>query len=66
MLARRGSDEIQERSLHPDRHRVGHAVAGRVAGAQVADKAFEPMRSVWEPDAVWTQFIANMLQRTPA
>lgn len=27
-----------------------------------ADKAFEPMRSVWEPDAVWTQFIANMLQ----
>jgi beta-lactamase/hydrolase/phosphatase family protein len=27
-----------------------------------ADKAFEPMRSVWEPDAVWTQFISNMLQ----
>jgi len=30
-----------------------------------ADKAFEPMRSVWEPDRVWTQFIGNMLQRTP-
>jgi uncharacterized protein (TIGR01244 family) len=30
-----------------------------------ADKAFEPMRSVWEPDPVWTQFIGNMLQRTP-
>jgi len=30
-----------------------------------ADKAFEPMRSVWEPDVVWKQFIANMLQRTP-
>jgi len=30
-----------------------------------ADKAFEPMRSVWKPDAVWKQFIANMLQRTP-
>jgi uncharacterized protein (TIGR01244 family) len=30
----------------------------------VADKAFEPMRSVWEPDVVWKQFIANMLQRT--
>ena len=29
-----------------------------------ADKAFEPMRSVWEPDAVWKQFIANMLQQT--
>jgi len=29
------------------------------------DKAFEPMRSVWEPDVVWKQFIANMLQRTP-
>lgn len=30
-----------------------------------ADKAFEPMRSVWEPDAVWTEFIGNILQRTP-
>ena len=30
-----------------------------------ADKAFEPMRSVWEPDPVWTQFIGNMLQRMP-
>ena len=29
------------------------------------EKAFEPMRTVWEPDPVWTQFIANMLQRTP-
>src|SRR5262245_39995793 len=29
------------------------------------DKAFEPMRTVWEPDPVWKQFIANMLQRTP-
>ena len=28
-----------------------------------ADKAFEPMHSVWAPDAVWKQFIANMLQR---
>ena len=28
------------------------------------DRAFEPMRSIWEPDAVWRQFIANMLQRT--
>jgi hypothetical protein len=28
-----------------------------------ADKAFEPMRTVWEPDPVWKQFIANMLQR---
>lgn len=31
-----------------------------------ADKAFEPMRSVWEPDAIWKQFLADMLQRTPA
>jgi uncharacterized protein (TIGR01244 family) len=30
-----------------------------------ADKAFEPMRSVWEPDVVWKQFIATMLERTP-
>ena len=30
-----------------------------------ADKAFEAMRTVWEPNPVWTQFIANMLQRTP-
>ena len=30
-----------------------------------AEKAFEPMRSVWEPDAVWKQFIGNMLQRMP-
>jgi uncharacterized protein (TIGR01244 family) len=30
-----------------------------------ADKAFEPMRSVWEPDVVWKEFIATMLQRTP-
>lgn len=29
------------------------------------DKAFETMRSVWEPDVIWKQFIANMLQRTP-
>ena len=29
-----------------------------------AEKAFEPMRSVWEPNAVWKQFIGNMLQRT--
>ena len=29
-----------------------------------ADKAFEPMRSVWEPDVVWKQFIAATLQRT--
>jgi uncharacterized protein (TIGR01244 family) len=29
------------------------------------DKAFEPMRSVWEPDAVWKQFIGNILQRMP-
>jgi uncharacterized protein (TIGR01244 family) len=29
------------------------------------DKAFEPMRSVWKPDTVWKQFIANILQRTP-
>jgi uncharacterized protein (TIGR01244 family) len=28
------------------------------------EKAFEPMRSVWEPDVVWKQFIATMLQRT--
>jgi uncharacterized protein (TIGR01244 family) len=28
-----------------------------------AEKAFEPMRTVWEPDPVWKQFIANMLQR---
>jgi uncharacterized protein (TIGR01244 family) len=32
---------------------------------RAADSAFEPMRSVWEPDAVWRQFIANMLQQTP-
>jgi protein tyrosine phosphatase (PTP) superfamily phosphohydrolase (DUF442 family) len=25
--------------------------------------AFEGMRSVWQPDAVWTQFIAQMLAR---
>ena len=30
-----------------------------------ADKAFEPMRSVWEPDVVWKQFITTMLQQTP-
>ena len=30
-----------------------------------ADKAFEPMRSVWEPDGVWKQFIGNMVQRMP-
>jgi uncharacterized protein (TIGR01244 family) len=30
------------------------------------DKAFETMRSVWEPDAVWKQFIAEMLRRTGA
>ena len=30
-----------------------------------AAEAFEPMRSVWEPDAVWKHFIAYMLQRTP-
>jgi len=29
-----------------------------------ADEAFEPMRSVWEPDAVWVRFITNMLERT--
>jgi hypothetical protein len=29
-----------------------------------ADRAFEAMRSVWEPDLVWKQFIANMLGRT--
>jgi len=29
-----------------------------------ADKAFEPMRSVWEPDVVWKEFIGNVLQRT--
>ena len=29
------------------------------------DKAFEPMRSVWEPDAVWKQFIGSILQRMP-
>jgi uncharacterized protein (TIGR01244 family) len=28
-----------------------------------AEKAFEPMRTVWEPDPVWKRFIANMLQR---
>src|SRR4030095_8709684 len=25
-----------------------------------ADKALEPMRSVWEPDAIWKQFLADM------
>ena len=30
-----------------------------------ADKAFEPMRSVWEPDPVWKEFIGNILQRPP-
>ena len=25
--------------------------------------AFEAMRSIWQPDAVWTQFIADMLAR---
>ena len=25
--------------------------------------AFEGMRSVWQPDAIWTQFIADMLAR---
>jgi len=25
------------------------------------EKAFEPMRSVWEPDEVWKTFIAKML-----
>jgi len=29
------------------------------------DKAFEPMRSVWEPDVVWKQFIVNILKRMP-
>ena len=29
----------------------------------VAEKAFQPMRTVWEPNPVWKQFIANMLQR---
>lgn len=29
-----------------------------------ADKAFEPMRSVWEPDPVWKEFIGNILRRT--
>jgi uncharacterized protein (TIGR01244 family) len=29
----------------------------------VAEKAFGPMRTVWEPDPVWKQFIATMLQR---
>jgi protein tyrosine phosphatase (PTP) superfamily phosphohydrolase (DUF442 family) len=27
------------------------------------DKAFELMRSVWEPDQVWSQFIVNMLDK---
>jgi uncharacterized protein (TIGR01244 family) len=31
-------------------------------GASVAE-AFATMRSVWEPDEVWQQFIAGMLQR---
>jgi uncharacterized protein (TIGR01244 family) len=29
-----------------------------------ADNAFEPMRSVWEPNPVWQEFIGNILQRT--
>jgi hypothetical protein len=28
------------------------------------DRAFEPMRSVWEPDETWKQFISKMLART--
>ena len=28
-----------------------------------ADKAFEPMRTVWEPDEVWTRFISEMIER---
>jgi hypothetical protein len=28
-----------------------------------ADKAFEPMRSVWEPDEVWKAFIARALKQ---
>jgi uncharacterized protein (TIGR01244 family) len=28
-----------------------------------AGEAFETMRSVWEPNAVWAQFIADMLQQ---
>ena len=27
------------------------------------ESAFEPMRSVWEPDATWARFIADMLAR---
>jgi hypothetical protein len=27
------------------------------------DKAFEPMRTVWEPDEVWTRFISEMIER---
>lgn len=27
------------------------------------EKAWEPMRSVWQPDQVWTTFIAEMLGR---
>jgi len=30
-----------------------------------AEEAFEPMRSVWEPDPVWKEFIGNILQRPP-
>jgi uncharacterized protein (TIGR01244 family) len=33
---------------------------------RAAKEAFEPMRSVWEPDGVWNQFIASMLQRHPS
>jgi protein tyrosine phosphatase (PTP) superfamily phosphohydrolase (DUF442 family) len=27
------------------------------------ERAFEPMRSVWEPDETWKQFIANALEQ---
>ena len=27
------------------------------------DKAFEPMRTVWEPDEVWARFISEMIER---
>ena len=26
------------------------------------EEAFEPMRSIWEPDAVWSSFIASMIR----
>ena len=31
-----------------------------------AERAFEPMRSVWEPNDVWRQFIDETLQKYPA